>query len=106
MSNEDVAGSRSGILAPEFVPIADATKDLSGYESWSRFCLEQLNVLLDKAAAAGLRCRAQRSSAHGLATPRPYRRLPGSFRPAARSADSDAHLFLERVFRCRLYFGP
>jgi predicted NUDIX family phosphoesterase len=54
VSNEDVAGNRSGILAPEFVPIADATKDLSEYESWSRFCLEQLPVLLDKAAAAGI----------------------------------------------------
>jgi len=54
VSNEDVAGNRSGILAPEFVPIADATKDLSEYESWSKFCLEQLNVLLDKAAAAGV----------------------------------------------------
>jgi predicted NUDIX family phosphoesterase len=54
VSNEDVAGNRSGILAPEFVPIADAIKDLSEYESWSRFCLEQLNVLLEKAAAAGV----------------------------------------------------
>jgi predicted NUDIX family phosphoesterase len=54
VSSEDVAGNRSGILAPEFVPIADATKDLSEYESWSKFCLEQLNVLLEKAAAAGL----------------------------------------------------
>jgi len=54
VSNEDVAGNRSGILAPEFVLIADATKDLSEYESWSKFCLEQLNVLLEKAAAAGL----------------------------------------------------
>jgi len=54
VSSEDVAGNRSGILTPEFVPIADAVKDLSEYESWSRFCLEQLNVLLEKAAAAGL----------------------------------------------------
>jgi len=54
VSDEDVAGNRSGILAPEFVPIADATKDLSEYESWSRFCLEQLNMLLEKAAASGL----------------------------------------------------
>src|SRR5262245_15322788 len=45
VANEDVAGRRSGIVAPEFVPIADAVKDPSGYESWSRFCLEQLNVL-------------------------------------------------------------
>ena len=54
VSNEDVAGNRSGILAPEFVPIAEATRDLSEYESWSRFCLEHLNVLLAKAAAAGV----------------------------------------------------
>jgi predicted NUDIX family phosphoesterase len=54
VSNEDVAGNRSGIVAPEFVPIADATRDLSEYESWSRFCLEHVNVLLAKAAAAGV----------------------------------------------------
>jgi len=54
VGNEDVAGNRNGILAPEFVPLADAIKDLAEYESWSKFCLEQLNVLLDKAAAAGL----------------------------------------------------
>ena len=53
VTSEDAASSR-GIVSPEFVPIADATKDLSEYESWSRFCLEQLTVLLDKAAAAGL----------------------------------------------------
>jgi predicted NUDIX family phosphoesterase len=54
VSNEDVAGSRSGIVAPEFVPIAEVTRDLSEYESWSRFCLEHVNVLLAKAAAAGV----------------------------------------------------
>jgi predicted NUDIX family phosphoesterase len=54
VSDEDVAGGRSGILAPEFIPIAEATKDLSEYESWSRFCLEHLNVLLAKAATAGV----------------------------------------------------
>jgi predicted NUDIX family phosphoesterase len=53
VSNEAAASSR-GIVAPEFVPIADAIKDLSEYESWSRFCLEQLNTLLEKAAAAGV----------------------------------------------------
>jgi predicted NUDIX family phosphoesterase len=53
VSNENVAGNRSGIVAPEFVPIADAIKDAAEYESWSRFCLEHLNVLLAKAAAAG-----------------------------------------------------
>jgi predicted NUDIX family phosphoesterase len=50
--SENVAGRRSGIASPEFVPMADAVKDPSGYESWSRFCLEHLDVLLAKAAAA------------------------------------------------------
>jgi predicted NUDIX family phosphoesterase len=52
--NEDVAGHRSGIASPEFIPMADAVKDASGYESWSRSCLEHLEVLLAKAAAAGV----------------------------------------------------
>ena len=52
--DESVAGRRSGIVRPEFVPIAEAVKDLSDYESWSRFCLEHLDVLLSKAAAAGI----------------------------------------------------
>lgn len=51
---EAVAGKRSGIKAPEYVPIAEALKDLSLYESWSRFCLEQLPVLIAKAAAQGV----------------------------------------------------
>jgi predicted NUDIX family phosphoesterase len=55
VDNEDIAGRRSGILAPEFVPIAEATKDLSEYESWSRFCLEHLDTLLAKAVAVGER---------------------------------------------------
>ena len=46
VANENVAGRRSGIVAPEFIPIVEAVKDASGYESWSRFCLEHLNVLL------------------------------------------------------------
>ena len=54
VDNEDVAGRRSGIVSPEFVPIVDAIKDAAAYESWSRFCLEQMNVLLAKAAAAGV----------------------------------------------------
>jgi predicted NUDIX family phosphoesterase len=53
VANENVAGRRSGIASPEFVPIADAVKDASNYESWSRFCLENLDVLLAKAAALG-----------------------------------------------------
>src|SRR6266480_7614093 len=46
VANENVAGRRSGIVAPEFIPIVEAVEDPSGYESWSRFCLEHLNVLL------------------------------------------------------------
>jgi len=52
--DEAVAGRRSGILAPEFVPIPEAVKAREGYESWSRFCLDQLEALLSKAAVAGL----------------------------------------------------
>jgi hypothetical protein len=44
--NENVASGRSGISSPEFIPITDAVKDASGYESWSRFCLENLKALL------------------------------------------------------------
>ena len=53
-ANESIVGRRSGIVAPEFVPLAEAVKDSAGYESWSRFCLEHLEVLLSKAAAAGV----------------------------------------------------
>src|SRR5579862_8253156 len=49
--DEAVAGSRSGIVGPEFIPVSEAVKDPSAYESWSRFCLEHLDVLLAKAAA-------------------------------------------------------
>ena len=52
VAKEDVAGRRSGIVSPEFIPIADAVKDASSYESWSRFCLENLDVLLAKATSA------------------------------------------------------
>jgi predicted NUDIX family phosphoesterase len=54
VASEDVAGGRSGILGPEYVPLEEAVKDLSGYESWSRFCLENLDALLSKAAALGV----------------------------------------------------
>ncbi|MBM3836890.1 MAG: hypothetical protein FJ398_02805 [Verrucomicrobia bacterium] len=49
--HEDVARGRSGIVALEFISLSDAVKDSAGYESWSRFCLGQLDVLLSKAAA-------------------------------------------------------
>jgi predicted NUDIX family phosphoesterase len=54
VADESVAGRRSGIVSPEFVPIAEAVKNAAGYESWSRFCLENLDVLLSRAAAAGI----------------------------------------------------
>lgn len=50
--DEKIVGRRSGIVSPEFVSIADAIKDGAAYESWSRFCLENLNVLIAKAEAA------------------------------------------------------
>ena len=53
LANETIAGRRSGIAGPEFIAIVEAVKDPSGYESWSRFCLEHLELLLSKAAASG-----------------------------------------------------
>lgn len=50
VANEKVIGRRSGILGPEFIPIADAVKNPSGYESWSSLCLENLELLLRAAA--------------------------------------------------------
>jgi predicted NUDIX family phosphoesterase len=52
--DETVAGRCVGIVRPEFVPLGEAVSDLSGYESWSRFCLEQLDQLLAKAASLGV----------------------------------------------------
>src|SRR5437899_9218473 len=54
VANENVAGRRSGVVGPEFIPMVDAVKDRSGYESWSCFCLEHLALLLSKAAASGV----------------------------------------------------
>ena len=50
VADEKVVGHRSGIQAPEFVPIADASKNPGAYESWSRLCIEQLDLLLSRAA--------------------------------------------------------
>ena len=47
--DESVAGRRSGIVGPEFIAVAEALKDTAAYESWSRFCLENLEALLAKA---------------------------------------------------------
>ena len=51
VGDESVAGRRSGIVAPEFIPISEALRDTSAYESWSRFCLEKLEALLAKVPA-------------------------------------------------------
>jgi predicted NUDIX family phosphoesterase len=53
VANEKAVGGRSGIVGPEFIPVGDAVKNASSYESWSCFCLEHLDVLLAKAAALG-----------------------------------------------------
>ncbi|HTD86747.1 MAG TPA: hypothetical protein VK850_09235, partial [Candidatus Binatia bacterium] len=51
VANENVIGHRSGIVSPEFIPIGEAVQDPSGYESWSRLCLENLELLLKKATS-------------------------------------------------------
>ena len=52
VSDESVAGNRSGIVGPEFIPISEAIKNPEAYESWSRYCLENWNALLAKAQVA------------------------------------------------------
>jgi len=54
VASETVAGRRNGIVSPEFIPITKALEEASSYESWSRLCLENLDILLRKAAAAGI----------------------------------------------------
>jgi predicted NUDIX family phosphoesterase len=54
VADETVAGRRSGIVGPEFVPMVEAAKNPGAYESWSRFCLENLDALLAKATASGV----------------------------------------------------
>src|SRR5213595_3884307 len=48
VSDENVATRRSGIVGPEFVALEEAVKGAAEYESWSRFCLENLDSLLAK----------------------------------------------------------
>jgi len=54
VSEENVAGRRSGIVGPEFIPIDEAVKEISRYESWSRFCLENLDSLIARSTKLGL----------------------------------------------------
>ncbi len=51
VADETLNGRCHGIVGAEFVPISEAVKNLDAYESWSRFCMEHLQELLDKAAA-------------------------------------------------------
>ena len=48
--DEAIANGRDGIVGAEFVPVSEAAKNPEGYESWSRFCIENLESLLAKAA--------------------------------------------------------
>jgi len=50
--DESVAGRRSGIVNPEFIPVAEAVADRISYESWSRFCLENFEPLHARLAEA------------------------------------------------------
>ncbi|MGO8767005.1 MAG: hypothetical protein ACLQSR_17955 [Limisphaerales bacterium] len=51
VTDESLANRRSGIVNPEFIPMSEAVKNPDAYESWSRFCLENLDALNSKAAA-------------------------------------------------------
>ena len=51
VADEAIANGRSGIVGAEFVPISEAVKNPGAYESWSSFCLENLDALLAKASA-------------------------------------------------------
>ncbi|MGH7978364.1 MAG: NUDIX domain-containing protein [Limisphaerales bacterium] len=50
VADEVIANGRDGIVGAEFIPIREAVKNPDAYESWSRFCLENLDALLAKAA--------------------------------------------------------
>lgn len=58
VADESVANRRSGIVGPEFILISEAAKNPDAYESWSRFCLDNLGALLKKAAALSPACAA------------------------------------------------
>jgi predicted NUDIX family phosphoesterase len=54
VANDNVAGRRSGIVGPEFIPFSVAVREASACESWSRYCLDKLDLLLSKAAATSV----------------------------------------------------
>jgi predicted NUDIX family phosphoesterase len=49
VEEESAVGRRKGIVSPEFVSISDAVRTAQNYESWSRLCLENIELLLRKA---------------------------------------------------------
>ncbi|HEV2331402.1 MAG TPA: NUDIX domain-containing protein [Verrucomicrobiae bacterium] len=51
VADEVIANGRDGIVGAEFIPVSEAAKIPDAYESWSRFCVENLDGLLAKAAA-------------------------------------------------------
>ncbi|HXC36913.1 MAG TPA: NUDIX domain-containing protein [Candidatus Acidoferrales bacterium] len=51
VADEVIANGRDGIVGAEFIPVSEAAKNPDAYESWSRFCVENLDGLLAKAAA-------------------------------------------------------
>jgi predicted NUDIX family phosphoesterase len=57
VDEESAVGRRKGIVAPQFVSIPDAVRTAPNYESWSRFCLENIDPLLRKAERVAVPCR-------------------------------------------------
>ena len=51
VGDESAVGWRKGIVSPEFIPISEAVRNSTSYESWSRLCLENMDQILAKAAA-------------------------------------------------------
>lgn len=51
VDNDVIANGRDGIVGAEFVPVSEAAKNPDAYESWSRFCIENLDALLARATA-------------------------------------------------------
>jgi predicted NUDIX family phosphoesterase len=49
--DESLAHWRHGVIRPEFVPVHEAVNDAFSYESWSHYCLLNLEGLLSKADA-------------------------------------------------------
>ena len=50
LANPELPGGKKGIRSPEFIPISEAVKETSNYESWSAFCLQNIDMLLARAA--------------------------------------------------------